>query len=82
MRPPGEPAVTTNTKRKNHRDLDLDAKTNLDGYGAVGGDLDWGPVGIRIEARDYVSQFKPLSGGGDDKTRNDIGLMLGLSYRL
>jgi hypothetical protein len=65
----------------NYRDLDVDSKTNFDGYGAVGGDLGFGPIAIRIEGRDYVSQFKPLTGGGDTKTRNDIGLAAGISYR-
>jgi hypothetical protein len=64
-----------------YRDLDVDSKTNFDGYGALGGDIGFGPIGFRIEARDYVSQFKPLTGGGDTKTRNDIGLAAGLSYR-
>lgn len=65
----------------NYRDLDVDAKTNFDGYGALGGDVGFGPVGFRVEARDYVSQFKPLTGSGDTKTRNDIGLAAGVSYR-
>jgi hypothetical protein len=64
-----------------YRDMDVDSKTNVDGYGALGGDIGFGPVGFRIEARDYVSQFKPLIGGGDTKTRNDIGLAAGVSYR-
>jgi hypothetical protein len=65
----------------NYRDLDVDSKTNFDGYGALGGDIGFGPIGLRIEARDYVSQFKPLTGSGDTKTRNDIGIAAGLSYR-
>lgn len=64
-----------------YRDLDVDAKTNVAGYGALGGDIGFGAVALRVEARDYVSQFKPLSGSGDTKTRNDIGLAVGLSYR-
>jgi Outer membrane protein beta-barrel domain len=64
-----------------YRDLNVDSKTNFDGYGALGGDIGFGPIGFRIEARDYVSQFKPLTGTGDTKTRNDIGLAAGLSYR-
>jgi len=64
-----------------YRDLDVSSKSNVDGYGALGGDIGFGPVALRIEARDYVSQFKPLVGGGDTKTRNDIGLAAGLSYR-
>lgn len=65
----------------NYRDLDVDAKTNVDGYGSLGSDVAFGPIGFRIEARDYVSQFKPLTGVGDTKTRNDIGLAAGFSYR-
>ena len=65
----------------NYRDLDVGSKTNFDGYGALGGDIGFGPIALRIEGRDYVSQFKPLTGTGSNKTRNDIGLAAGLSYR-
>ena len=64
-----------------YRDLNIDSKTNVDGYGAVGVDVGVHRVGVRIEARDYVSRFQPLSGGGDTKTRNDIGVFAGLGVR-
>jgi hypothetical protein len=64
-----------------YRDLNVDSKTNFDGYGALGGDIGFGPVALRIEARDYVSQFKPFTGNGDTKTRNDIGIAAGVAYR-
>jgi len=64
-----------------YRDLDVSSKTNFDGYGAIGGDFGFGPIALRIEGRDYVSQFKPLTGNGDSKTRNDIGLAAGVAYR-
>jgi hypothetical protein len=64
-----------------YRDLNIDSKTNLDGYGAVGVGVGVHRVGVRIEARDYVSRFQPLSGGGDAKTRNDIGVFAGLGVR-
>ena len=64
-----------------YRDLDVDSKTNVAGYGALGGDIGFGPVGLRVEARDYVSQFKPLTAGGDTKTRNDVGVTMGITYR-
>lgn len=60
-----------------YRDLNVDSKTNVDGYGAVGFDLDVGPLGLRLEARDYVSQFKPFA-GGETVTRNDVAIMAGL----
>ena len=65
----------------NYRDLDVDSKSNFDGYAALGSDVGFGPIGFRIEGRDYVSQFKPLTGSGDTKTRNDIGLAFGVTYR-
>lgn len=64
-----------------YRDLDVDAKTNLAGYGALGGEFGFGQFGVRIEGRDYVSRFKPLTGGGDAKTRNDVAVAAGLTIR-
>ena len=64
----------------NYRDLDVDSKTNVAGYGALGAELGFGRTGVRLEARDYVSQFKPLS-GGDAKTRNDVTVAAGLTLR-
>jgi hypothetical protein len=64
-----------------YRELDVDAATNLAGYGAIGGDVGVGAVALRLEVRDYVSRFRPLTGGGDSRTRNDIGLAVGMSYR-
>jgi len=64
-----------------YRDLDdVDAKTNVAGFGVLGGELGFGRTGLRIEARDYVSQFKPFT-GGDSKTRNDVTVAAGLTLR-
>lgn len=64
-----------------YRDLDADSRTHFNGYGAVGGDLGFGRVGLRVEARDYISRFKPLIGEGDAEARNDIALAAGLYVR-
>ena len=64
-----------------YRDLDVDAKTNIAGYGALGGEFGFGQFGLRIEGRDYVSRFKPLTGGGEAKTRNDVAVAAGLTIR-
>jgi hypothetical protein len=64
----------------NYRDLDVDSKTNVAGYGTLGGELGYGRIGLRVEGRDYVSQFKPFT-GGDSKTRNDVTVAAGLSLR-
>ena len=64
----------------NYRDLDVDSKTNVAGFGTLGGELGFGRIGLRIEGRDYVSQFKPFD-GGDSKTRNDVTVAAGLTLR-
>jgi hypothetical protein len=64
-----------------YRDLDVDSKTNVAGYGALGGELGFGRLGLRLEARDYVSRFEPLVGTGEAKTRNDVTLAAGLTVR-
>ena len=46
----------------------------------MGGELGRGRVRLRLEARDYVTGFKPLAGGGPTDTRNDVVVMAGLRY--
>lgn len=60
---------------------DVDAKTNVAGYGALGGEFGFGQFGLRIEGRDYVSRFEPLTGTGETKTRNDVAVAAGLTIR-
>jgi hypothetical protein len=63
-----------------YRDVDnVDAKTNLAGYGALGGEFAFGQFGLRVEGRDYISRFEPLTGDGEKKTRNDVSVAAGLS---
>ena len=62
-----------------YRDLDADSRTDVAGYGAIGGDLGFGRWGLRLEARDYVSRFEPLVGTGDAATRNDVTIAAGLT---
>ena len=38
--------------------------------------------GFRIEARDYVSRYNGLQGGGQSTTRNDVGVTAGMAFRL
>jgi hypothetical protein len=64
----------------NYRDLDVNSKTNFAGFGTLGGELGFGRIGFRVEGRDYVSQFKPFT-GGDSKTRNDVTVAAGLTLR-
>lgn len=64
-----------------YRDLDVDSKSNFDGYGALGVDFELGLIGVRVEGRDYVSRFEPLVGSGDAQTRNDVTLAAGFTVR-
>jgi hypothetical protein len=62
----------------NHRKLDLDATHNLSAYASAGGELAVRRVRVRLEARDHVSGFKPLTGAGEARTSNDVVVMAGL----
>jgi hypothetical protein len=64
----------------NHRKLELDATHNITAYGSVGGELGVRRVRVRLEARDYVTGFKPLAGTGESRTGNDVVVMLGLGF--
>jgi hypothetical protein len=67
----------------NYRDLNLSSTTDVDGYGSVGAELGYGHIGLRIEGRDYISQFKPLPEEGAPTTnRNDVAVLAGLRIRL
>jgi len=62
----------------NYRSLDVDATHNLAAYASAGGEVGVRRVRLRVEARDYVTGFKPLAGNGPAATRNDVAMMLGL----
>jgi hypothetical protein len=64
----------------NYRGLDVDAAHNLAAYAAAGGELGMGRVRLRLEARNYVTGFKPLDGTGPSDTRNDVVVMAGLRF--
>ena len=64
----------------NYRKLDVDATNNLAGYLALGGEIARGRVGLRLEARDYVSGFRPLVGAGQSEARNDVLIMGALRF--
>ncbi len=63
-----------------YRSRSANATHNLAGYGAVGGELGIGRVGLRLEARNYVSGFKPLAGAGPSDTRNDVSVLAAVRF--
>jgi hypothetical protein len=72
--------VGAGARSYNYRSLDVDATHNAAAYGAAGGELGVPHLRLRLEARDYVSGFRPLAGGGPSATRNDVVVMAGLRY--
>jgi hypothetical protein len=66
------------TRSYNHRTLDVDATHNLAAYASAGGEIAYRRVRLRLEARDYLTGFRPLQGEGAADTRNDVALLFGL----
>jgi hypothetical protein len=62
----------------NYRNLDVDATHNVAAYASVGGEIGVARVRVRLEARDNVTGFKPLSGAGAARTGNDVVVMAGV----
>jgi hypothetical protein len=62
----------------NYRSLDVDATHNAAAYATAGAEIGVRRVRVRLEARDYLTGFKPLAGGGVSRTGNDVMLMAGL----
>ena len=69
--------VGAGARSYNYRSLDVGATHNPAAYGSVGGVVGVGRVRLRVEARDYVTGFKPLNGEGNTAWRNDVALMFG-----
>jgi hypothetical protein len=63
-----------------YRSLHADATHNAAAYGSVGGELGVRRVRLRLEARDYMTGFKPLNGEGSARTGNDVVVMAGLRF--
>ena len=70
--------VGAGARSYDYRSLDVDATHNLAAYASAGGELGVRRIRLRVEARDYVTGFKPLGGVGSTDTRNDVVAMAGL----
>lgn len=64
----------------NYRSLDRPATNNLAGYGSIGSEVGMGRVRLRVEARNYVSGFKPLAINGRSGVRNDVAVLASLRF--
>jgi hypothetical protein len=72
--------VGVGARSYNYRSLDVDATHNAAGYAALGGEVGVRRVRLRLEARDYVTGFRPLAGGETAGARNDVVVMAGLRF--
>jgi hypothetical protein len=64
------------------RDGGIDVQSVFTGYGALGGALGFGRLGVRVEGRNYVSRAATRLGrGGGPDARNDVTLGAGLTIR-
>lgn len=63
-----------------YRKLDVDATNNVAGYAAAGGEVAIWRIGMRVEVRDYVAGYEPLTGTGPTTMRNDVVVMGALRY--
>lgn len=72
--------VGAGARSYNYRSLDVDATHNAAAYGSAGAELGYRRVRLRVEARDYVTGFKPLDGAGSSDARNDVVVMVGLRF--
>ncbi|HYC52541.1 MAG TPA: hypothetical protein VEB19_15620 [Gemmatimonadaceae bacterium] len=64
----------------NHRKLDTDATHQVGAYASAGGEVGYRRIRVRLEARDYVTAFKPLAGAGDSRMGNDVVVLAGLRW--
>ena len=67
-----------------YKNMTGESKTYMSGYGALGAEVGYDLLGVRIEARDYVSRFKPLIGPVPSNWdyRNDMTLSAALNLRI
>jgi hypothetical protein len=61
----------------NYRSLDTDATHNLAAYASAGGEVGYRRIRFRVEARDFVTGFKPMMANGASGSRNDVSVMAG-----
>ena len=64
------------------RDVQVDGKDYLAGYGSLGAEVQMEKLGLRLEGRDYVHQFKGIEGTEKATTRNFVMVMAGLTYHI
>ena len=72
--------IGAGSRSYDHHGIRENATHNMSGYGSVGGELGAGRVGLRVEARNYVSGSKPLAGTGRSVTRSDVVILAAVRF--
>lgn len=64
------------------RDLNVSSETDVAGYFAVGGSVEYRLATLSLTAREYVSAYDGLGISNTSSTRNDLGLCASFGMRL
>lgn len=52
------------------------------GYGAVGTEFETGNIALRLEARDYFTRFRGVTGNQGTSVRSELAFTAGLAYHI
>ncbi len=63
-----------------YRSREASATRNVAAFAALGGELGFRRLGLRIEVRQYVGGFAPLDGAGPTPARSDMTLLTSLRF--
>lgn len=66
------------TRSYSARSVSAAARNNVAAYVGAGAEIGRGRIGLRLEARDYVSGFRAFDGTGERMARNDVVVLAGL----
>jgi hypothetical protein len=63
-----------------YRSRHADATHNVAAFAAIGGELGYRRLGVRVEARQYLAGFAPMDGVGTTPARSDVMLLTSLRF--
>jgi hypothetical protein len=72
--------IGAGTRSYDYRARHTDATHNVAAYAALGGELGYKRLGLRMEARQYVGGFAPMDGAGPTQARSDVMLLTSLRF--
>lgn len=72
--------VGAGARSYDYRSRHTDATHNVAAYAALGGELGYRRLGLRVEARQYLAGFAPMDGEGPTPARSDVMLLTSLRF--